>query len=272
MLLHSPIGRGRTRIDALARRWSRCQPGTINHHWTKNVIASPDGTRLYVTGKDRTATSRTASRPSARSCGRSAGGRYRDGYAPRVRQTATPNGLAGNPSARSGPVQRARRDQLSLVPTTSPRSGGARSWLAPATGAANVDERVAAATGHGRARDPVDMRSVRTSPLGLTLDRSRSAMPSRFQQGVRRPARLGGITGPTMALCSDLRTHFVDGRPGHCRSACWKASSTTTRARRPLGVAMDGRGALLVVDDVQQHGVGASSRRRNEHHARRPAP
>ncbi len=44
-ILRFPYQRGRTRIDAAAGRSSTDLPaGPINHHWTKNVIASPDGT------------------------------------------------------------------------------------------------------------------------------------------------------------------------------------------------------------------------------------
>jgi hypothetical protein len=34
---------------AIATRIAELPSGPLNHHWTKNVIASPDGRKLYVT-------------------------------------------------------------------------------------------------------------------------------------------------------------------------------------------------------------------------------
>lgn len=43
-----PYEEGETRIAASGTRVAGLPAGPRNHHWTKNVIASPDGTRLYV--------------------------------------------------------------------------------------------------------------------------------------------------------------------------------------------------------------------------------
>ncbi|MBW8892807.1 MAG: sorbosone dehydrogenase family protein, partial [Burkholderiales bacterium] len=48
-LLAFPYQAGQTRITAAPRKAADLPAGPINHHWTKNVIASPDGSRLYVT-------------------------------------------------------------------------------------------------------------------------------------------------------------------------------------------------------------------------------
>jgi glucose/arabinose dehydrogenase len=48
-LLAFPYKTGETRIAAKPRKVTDLPAGTINHHWTKNVIASPDGSKLYVT-------------------------------------------------------------------------------------------------------------------------------------------------------------------------------------------------------------------------------
>src|SRR5215471_17378453 len=48
-LLSYPYSAGQTRISASATRVADLPGGPLNHHWTKNVIASPDGTMLYVT-------------------------------------------------------------------------------------------------------------------------------------------------------------------------------------------------------------------------------
>ena len=48
-LLRYPYRPGQTRIDAPGVKIVDLPAGPINHHWTKNVIASPDGRHLYVT-------------------------------------------------------------------------------------------------------------------------------------------------------------------------------------------------------------------------------
>src|SRR4051794_33373461 len=48
-VLRFPYKAGETRITAPDVRIADLPAGPINHHWTKNVIASPDGKQLYVT-------------------------------------------------------------------------------------------------------------------------------------------------------------------------------------------------------------------------------
>jgi glucose/arabinose dehydrogenase len=47
-LVRFPYRAGEMRITAPATRVTALPGGPINHHWTKNVIASADGSRLYV--------------------------------------------------------------------------------------------------------------------------------------------------------------------------------------------------------------------------------
>ncbi|HXC55751.1 MAG TPA: sorbosone dehydrogenase family protein [Rhizomicrobium sp.] len=48
-VLSFPYHDGDTQITAPGTKIVDLPAGTINHHWTKNVIASPDGSKLYVT-------------------------------------------------------------------------------------------------------------------------------------------------------------------------------------------------------------------------------
>ena len=43
-----PYVDGATRIDAPAQPVAALPAGPINHHWTKNIVASRDGTKLYA--------------------------------------------------------------------------------------------------------------------------------------------------------------------------------------------------------------------------------
>ncbi len=47
-LLAFPYQPGETAIHAAPTKIVDLPGGTINHHWTKNVVASPDGSKLYV--------------------------------------------------------------------------------------------------------------------------------------------------------------------------------------------------------------------------------
>jgi glucose/arabinose dehydrogenase len=48
-LLRFPYREGVTKIDAKPEKVADLPAGPINLHWTRNVIASPDGKKLYVT-------------------------------------------------------------------------------------------------------------------------------------------------------------------------------------------------------------------------------
>src|SRR5688572_13505280 len=47
-LVRFPYTPGATRITAAPVKITDLPGGTLNHHWTKSLIASPDGSRLYV--------------------------------------------------------------------------------------------------------------------------------------------------------------------------------------------------------------------------------
>src|SRR4051812_32029822 len=47
-VLRFPYSEGHTRIDAPGTKLVDLPGGSLNHHWTKNILASRDGSRLYV--------------------------------------------------------------------------------------------------------------------------------------------------------------------------------------------------------------------------------
>jgi hypothetical protein len=47
-LVRFPYRAGQTRIEASPTRVAELPGGPLNHHWTKGLIASPDGKKLYV--------------------------------------------------------------------------------------------------------------------------------------------------------------------------------------------------------------------------------
>src|SRR5205085_5131614 len=48
-IVRFPYSEGATRISEPGVKIADLPGGPLNHHWTKNVIASPDGSRLYAT-------------------------------------------------------------------------------------------------------------------------------------------------------------------------------------------------------------------------------
>ena len=48
-IVRFPYVQGQTRITAAGIKITELPAGPRNHHWTKNLIASPDGSKLYVT-------------------------------------------------------------------------------------------------------------------------------------------------------------------------------------------------------------------------------
>ncbi|GAB3171593.1 PQQ-dependent sugar dehydrogenase [Telluribacter humicola] len=47
-LMRYPYKKGQTRIDAKGEKILELPAGGYNHHWTRNIIASPDGSKIYV--------------------------------------------------------------------------------------------------------------------------------------------------------------------------------------------------------------------------------
>jgi glucose/arabinose dehydrogenase len=130
-ILRFPYTPGLTQITASGVTVVKLPAGPINHHWTKNLIASADGRKLYVTVGSN---SNVAERGMAAEKDRAAiweidiaSGKHRV-YAMGLRN---PNGLAWSPGGALWTVVN-ERDELGsdLVPDylTSVRDGGFYGW------------------------------------------------------------------------------------------------------------------------------------------------
>ncbi|MBV9773123.1 MAG: sorbosone dehydrogenase family protein [Gemmatimonadetes bacterium] len=250
-----PYHEGETRIDAPATRVVALPAGPINHHWTKNVVASPDGSRLYVTVGSN---SNVAENGIEQEEGRAAVWEVDPGTgAHRVFASGlrNPVGMAWEPATGALWVAVNERDELGsdLVPDymTAVRDGGFYGWPYSYYGA-HVDTRVKPRRPDlvAAARVPDYALGPHTASLGLASSHG-TTLPARFGEGMfvgqhgswnREPKSgyrvvfvpfSGGrpAGGPV-----DVLTGFVDGR-GNALG-------------RPVGVALDRRGALLVADDV----------------------
>ncbi len=254
-VLRFPYTVGQTSIAAAGTKVTDLPAGPINHHWTKNVIASPDGTKLYATAGSN---SNVAENGMAAEEGRAAVWEI-DRASGRKRLFATglrnPNGMAWAADAGALWTVANERDELGndLVPDylTSVKDGAFYGWPYSYYGQ-HVDTRVKPPRPDlvARAIPPDYALGAHVAALGLAAAGT-TALPAPFANGMfigehgswnRKPPvgykvvfvpfAQGKPSGPPV----DVLTGFVD-RDGDAHG-------------RPVGVAIDGKGALLVADDV----------------------
>ena len=254
-LLRFPYRAGQTTVDGPGTVVTALPAGLRNHHWTKNVIASAAGRHLYVTvGSNSNAGENGLDEEAERAAiweVDTATGAHRI-FASGLRN---PNGLAWEP--KSGALWTAvnERDELGsdLVPDymTTVRDGAFYGWPYSYYGA-HVDTRVAPQRPDlvATAVVPDYALGPHTASLGLAFAVG-TALPSAFAQGAfvgqhgswnRRPRSGYKVVfvpftdGKPSGLPVDVLTDFVDAA-GEARG-------------RPVGVAVDRQGGLLVADDV----------------------
>ena len=254
-VIRFPYVPGALRIEAPGTKLVDLPGGPINHHWTKNLIASADGKSLYVTVGSN---SNVAERGMAEEAGRAAiwqvetvSGAHRI-FASGLRN---PNGMAWVPSSGALWTVVTERDELGndLVPDylTSVRDGAFYGWPYSFFGQ-NVDVRVSPARPDlvARAIAPDYALGSHTASLGLASSTGTS-LPGPFSNGMfigqhgswnRRPH--SGYKVVFIPFAGGKPTGApVDVLTGFLRSD-GKAYG------RPVGVALDKVGALLVADDV----------------------
>lgn len=247
---------GAMQISGKGRVVTELPGGPLNHHWTKNVIASPDGKKLYVTvGSNSNVGENGLDKEQGRAAiweVNPANGQKRL-FATGLRN---PNGLAWEPTTGALWTAVNERDEIGsdLVPDyiTSVKDGGFYGWPYSYYGQ-HVDDRVQppAPEKVARALAPDYAVGPHTASLGLAFAEP-GGLPPPFEHGAfvgqhgswnRQPHsgykvifvpfdRAGKPSGQPV----DLLTGFLDEHD--------KAMG------RPVGVINDGRGGVLVADDV----------------------
>ncbi|WP_354321916.1 sorbosone dehydrogenase family protein [Pseudacidovorax sp. 1753] len=230
-------------------------PATFNHHWTKNVIASRDGAKLYVTVGSN---SNIADYGMQHEEGRAAIWEVdRATGAKRLMASGlrNPNGMAWEPDTNVLWTVVNERDEIGsdLVPDylTSVRDGGFYGWPWSYWGGV-VDTRVQPQQPEkvATAIRPDYALGNHVAPLGLAFSSARG-MPEEFANG----AFIGEHGSWNRNPPSGYRVSFVPfigGKPsGAPREFLTGFLSADGKALgRPVGVALDKSGALLVADDV----------------------
>jgi glucose/arabinose dehydrogenase len=254
-ILRYPFTPGQRRITAPPVRLIELPGGPIDHHWTKSLTLSPDGTLLYATvGSNSNITENGMEAEKGRAAVYEvdrATGRSRI-FASGLRN---PNSPSFYPGTNTLWVVANERDELgpNLVPDylTSVRDGGFYGWPYSYYGQ-HVDPRVMPQRPDlvARAIPPDYALSSHVAALGLT-----------FYTGANLPARYRGgafigehgswdrdeLNGYKVAFVP-----FANARPsGKAEDFLTGFLTADNKVHgRPVGVAVDRRGGLLVADDT----------------------
>lgn len=229
--------------------------GSINHHWTKNLIPSPDATKLFVTVGSN---SNAGENGMAAEEGRAAiwevdlkSGMHRI-FASGLRN---PNGLAWQPETGQLWTTVNERDEIGsdLVPDymTSVRDGGFYGWPYSYFGQ-HVDSRPKPPRPDlvARAIAPDYALGAHTAALGLAFH-SGAGLTDAFADG----AFIGQHGSWNRNPPAGYRVVFVPFTHGMPSGPAMPVLTGFLKpdgsaAGRPVGVVVDHRGALLVADDV----------------------
>jgi glucose/arabinose dehydrogenase len=230
--------------------------GPINQHWTKNVIASPAGSRLYVAIGSN---SNIAEHGLEAEQGRAAiweidpaSGDHRI-FASGLRN---PVGLAWEPATGALWTAVNERDGLGsdLVPDymTAVEDGGFYGWPYSYFGE-HVDTRVQPQRPDlvARAIRPDYALGAHTASLGLAFANGAKSLPPAFRNGAFI-GQHGSWNRRPRAGYQVIFVPFEDGRPagGPVDVLTGFVNADGEALGRPVGVALDRHGALLVADDV----------------------
>ncbi len=246
---------GATQISAAGTRVTDLPGGPRNHHWTKNIIASKNGEKLYATVGSN---SNVAEHGMQEEEGRAAiwevdvATGEKKLYATGIRN---PNGMAWEPENDQLWTVANERDELGddLVPDylTSVRQGGFYGWPYSYYGQ-HVDERVEPPRPDlvSKALPPDYALGAHVAALGLAYSGD-NALPDSMSNGMFIGEH-GSWNREVPAGYKVVFVPFSGGKPNGLPIDVLTGfvSSNGEAWGRPVGVAMDKRGGLLVADDV----------------------
>ena len=253
-ILRYPYKVGDTKVGGDATKVCDLPAGAINHHWTKSLAASADGSKLYVgVGSNSNILERGTNAEMNRADILEVDPRT-GAFSVFAHGLRNPNGLTFYPGSDVLWTVVNERDELGpdLVPDymTSVKRGAFYGWPYSYWGQ-NVDERVRPQRPDlvKAAIKPDYALSSHVAPLGLVFYTG-SSFPAQFKGGAfigehgswNRPERNGYKVvfikfenGKPVGQPMDFVTDFLKG--------------PNVRGR-PVGVAVDKTGALIVADDV----------------------
>lgn len=247
---------GDTRLATRGTQLVALPGGPINHHWTKNLLASPDGRSLYVAVGSN---SNVGERGMAAEAERAAiwqvdvaTGRHRV-FASGLRN---PVGMAWEPHSGALWTTVNERDELGsdLVPDylTAVVDGAFYGWPYSYFGA-HVDTRVTPQRPDlvATARVPDYALGAHTASLGLASSVGTS-LPAVFANGMF-VGQHGSWNRNPYSGYKVVFVPFANGQPQNRPPIDVLTGFLNAKGQaqgRPVGVALDKQGALLVADDV----------------------
>lgn len=254
-IVRYPYTPGATKITEPGTVLTPLPGGPINHHWTKSLVASPDGSLLYVgVGSNSNITENGIQAEKDRAAiweVDRATGRSRI-FASGLRN---PNGLSWEPKTGALWAVVNERDELgpNLVPDymTSVKDGAFYGWPYSYYGQ-HVDPRVMPQRPDlvAKAIPPDYALSSHVAPLGMTF--YTGAMLPQAYQGGAFVGEHGSWNRPALNGYKVVFVPFKDGHPdGKAQDFVTGFLNAKDEARgRPVGLAVDKAGALLIADDV----------------------
>lgn len=251
-----PFTPGQTKVTAPGTKIADLPAGPINHHWTKSMVVSADGSKLYVgVGSNSNITENGMDAEEGRAAiyevDRATGAKRL--YATGVRN---PTNLAIQPGTGVLFAVANERDEIGpdLVPDylTSIKAGGFYGWPYSYWGQ-HVDERVHPQNPGlvARAIKPDYGLSSHVAALGLAFSVGETLSP-KFANGVFVGEHGSWDRNPLNGY-QVIFVPFANGRPSGAPVPVvtgFLAADRKTVRGRPVGVALDRTGALIVADDV----------------------
>ena len=254
-LVRFPYRTGETQLIEPGVKVLDLPAGPINHHWTKNVLASRDGSRLYVTVGSNSNVGENGMENEVNRAAiwevEPATGRSRI-YASGLRN---PNGLAWEPQRGTLWTTVNERDEIGsdLVPDymTSVKDGAFYGWPYSYYGQ-HADTRVKPPQPDrvAKAIAPDYALGAHTASLGLVFYDG-NLLPKPFTGGAFI-GQHGSWNRQPRSGYKVIFVPFADGHPAGTPEDILTGfvSAQDVALGRPVGVAVDRTGALLVADDV----------------------
>lgn len=253
-IVRYPFAPGQTRISAPGVKLTSLPAGSINHHWTKSLAVSSDGSHLYVgVGSNSNAMERGADAEMDRAAvfevDRATGAMRQFAHGLR-----NPNGLTFYPGSNTLWTVVNERDELGpdLVPDymTSVQPGSFYGWPYSYYGQ-HLDPRVRPQRLDlvKRAIKPDYALGSHVAPLGLAFYTGQS-----FPQSFRGGAFVGEHGSWNRTDPHGYKVVFIPFSGGHPNGNPQDFVTGFLKDGkahgRPVGVAIDRTGSLLVADDV----------------------
>ena len=254
-VIRYPYTTGDTKITAPGVKLCDLPGGPIDHHWTKSLTASPDGTKLYAgVGSNSNITENGIQAEVGRAAiweiDRATGSHREYGTGLR-----NPNGLQFEPQTHVLWAVVNERDELGpdLVPDylTSVKDGAFYGWPYSYYGQ-HLDPRVEPQRPDlvAKAIVPDYSLSSHVAPLGVAMYTG-SELPANYRSGAF-VAEHGSWDRTPLNGYKVVFVPFSGGRPsGPAQDVVTGFLDADNHARgRPVGLAVDHTGGLLIADDV----------------------